>query len=369
MTTPPNADDVASNPAREWAPPDVPPAEPSGVPGAAAPGAPAPPPSADPRRTDRTAVAALVTGLIGLAPVAIAFAATALVRLRRGTEKGRALAFGGLAASLAWTIAGTLAVVLVASGSTLERDATGTITVGGEAPFSELREGDCFTGYRYDYATKIARPGPVRAVPCTEAHTGEVIARAPQASPDGIDAAFTLCRGRSTYLRKSRVRTQLEPYIGLPTPREGDVICAIHRAGGELTTPLVETVDTSLKTYQELTPGTCVSRLTTVDDIIPTVPCGEPHWSEVFATYEISLGGTYAPGTLPPRPADELLRLGTERRCIAEARRIFKRVPPKAGVSIGARWPAPEDWEIGILTVVCYLGANGPGLEGSLMPG
>lgn len=362
MTTPPNADDVAPN--RPWAPPDAVPAAPPEAPRPSAHATPEPP-----RRRDRTAVIALVTGLLGLVPVAVGFAIAALVRLRRGTAKGRALAFGGLAASLAWTVAGTLAVVLVASGSTLERDAAGTITVGGQAPFSELQEGDCFTGYQYDYATQIAHPGTVQAVPCTKAHTGEVVARVPQGSPDGIDAAFTLCRGRSTYLRKSRVRTQLEPYIGLPTAREGDVICAIHRAGGELTIPLVETVDTSLKTYQELTPGTCIGRLTTVRDIIPTVACSEPHWSEVFATYEISLGGTYAPGTLPPRPADESLRLGTERRCFAEARKIFRKVPPRAGVAVSARWPTPEDWEIGNLTVVCYLDANGPGIEGSLMPG
>ncbi|MFD0899806.1 septum formation family protein [Actinomadura sediminis] len=363
MTTPPNADDVDRN--RPWAPPDA--LAPPPSPEAPAPAASEPAESTPARRTDRTAVVALVTGLIGLVPLAVPFAVAALVRLRRGTRKGAALAVTALAASLAWTAAGTIVVVVVAPESTLERDAAGTITAGGTALFSDLREGDCFTGYRYDYATRIARPATVRAVPCAEVHTGEVIARVFQTFPLGIDEALSLCRGKTTYLRKSRVRTRLEPYIGLPRTSRGDVICAMHHAGGELTTPLADTVDTSLTAYQELTPGTCFDRRAD-KTIIPTVPCGEPHWSEVFATYELSLGGTYAPGTLPPRPADDVLRLGAERRCTAEARRMFKRVPPKPGVEIGAIWPTPEDWEIGILTVVCYLDVTGPGLVGPLTP-
>ncbi|MFV2171844.1 septum formation family protein [Actinomadura sp. LOL_016] len=169
------------------------------------------------------------------------------------------------------------------------------ITTGGEALFSDLREGDCFTGYEYEPAAPKVRPA---------------------------------------------------------TSRGGDVVCAVHHSGGELTTPLADTVDTTLKTYQELTPGTCISP-STDKTIIPTVPCGEPHWKEVFATYDISVGGSYAPGTLPPRPEEGELLLGTQRECIAKARKIFETVPPKAGVTVGAMWPTPEDWEIGILTVVC----------------
>ncbi|MBE1535011.1 DUF4190 domain-containing protein [Actinomadura algeriensis] len=367
MTTPPDADEADPNPAREWAPPDVLPAAPSGVPGATAQAAPAPPPSGDPRRTDRTAVVALVTGLVGLVPVAIAFAVAALVRLRRGTAKGRGLAFGGLASSLAWAVAGTIVAVLVLPGSSLERNESGLITVGGEAPFSELREGDCFTGYEYDHTPAKVRPGTVRAVPCAEAHTGEVIARLPSPSSGRPDEVLTICEQKATYLRKSRVRQRLEPYVGLPATGNADVVCAMHHVGGELTTPLVDTVDGSLKTYQELTPGTCI-RVKSNETIIPTVPCGETHWAEVFATYEISLDGTYAPGTLPPRPDEGDLLLGTQRECIAKARQTFERVPPKAGVTVGAIWPTPDDWEIGILTVVCYWHATGPGIKGSLMP-
>ncbi|MFV2171843.1 hypothetical protein ACFHW2_05595 [Actinomadura sp. LOL_016] len=88
MSTPPDADDVAPNPARTWTPPDA----------LASPEAPEtaePPVAGSAAKTERTAVAALVTGLVGLVPVAIALAVAALVRLRRGTRKGEALAITG----------------------------------------------------------------------------------------------------------------------------------------------------------------------------------------------------------------------------------------------------------------------------------
>ncbi|QFG25691.1 DUF4190 domain-containing protein [Actinomadura sp. WMMB 499] len=371
MTTPPDADDIGRN--RPWAPPDAVPATPPEAPDGAAPGAPEPPSPEPPRRMDRTAVIALVTGLLGLVPVALGFAVASLVRLRRGTQRGRALAVAALAASLTWTVAGTLVAVLSASGSSLERNESGTITVAGEAPFAELQEGDCFTGY--DPMTPVEELGTVLAVPCTTPHTGEIIARIPLPDDAIPDTPDVLCTGRYTYLRKSRAHERLEPYFGVPAAGRGQgrerwIVCAQHLPEGELRTPLAATVDHSLKTYEQLTPGTCVRSWTLERPIVTSVvPCGEPHWNEVFATYEISLDGTYAPGSLPPYPFGEVLYPEALGRCSAEAGSLFRKVPPKPGLEIDAVLPHQAEWSIGILTVLCTVRATGEGMQGSIMPG
>lgn len=83
---------------------------------AARPSAPPPPgawprPPGAPARTSRLAIAALVTGLLGLVPVATGLAIGALVRTGRRGERGRGLAVGGLVASAAWVVAGVVGLV------------------------------------------------------------------------------------------------------------------------------------------------------------------------------------------------------------------------------------------------------------------
>ncbi|WP_346045995.1 DUF4190 domain-containing protein [Actinomadura chokoriensis] len=61
------------------------------------------PPAAVRRPTNRFAVVALVTGLVGMVVFAVGFAVAALVQTGRRGEKGRGLAIGGIAASLVWS--------------------------------------------------------------------------------------------------------------------------------------------------------------------------------------------------------------------------------------------------------------------------
>ncbi|RSN71184.1 hypothetical protein [Actinomadura sp. WAC 06369] len=375
MTTPPDAGEADPAPAGSWTPPDaLPPAstEATEAAGAAAAATPTPAENRAARETDRTAVVALITGLIGLVPLAVPFAVAALVRLRRGTRKGRALAAGALAASLAWTAAAALAAVLASSDPALDRDAAGAVTTNAEVPFAELRDGDCFRGY--DFPTPIESLGTVTAVPCTAPHTGEIIARVPLPDDAAPSTPNIVCTDKYMYLQKSRAQKQLAPLFGVLETGRGKagerwIVCAQHYKGTGLRTPLAATVDNSLKAYYQLTPGTCIKSRTVERPIVTSaVPCSEPHWNEVFATYEISVGGTYAPGTLPELPS-ELVYRDALARCAAEARKLFRKVPPKPGLEIEALPPLPADRERGILTVLCTVRADGEGMRGSIMPG
>ena len=66
-----------------------------------------------PKRTNGRAIAALVTGILALVPVAIGLAIGALVQIRRRDEAGKGLAIGGLAAAGVWTL---LLVAVIAAG-------------------------------------------------------------------------------------------------------------------------------------------------------------------------------------------------------------------------------------------------------------
>ena len=69
-----------------------------------------------PRRTNRLAVAALVTGVLALVPVAVALAWAALRQIGRRDEDGRGLAMGAICASAVWTLVAALgAVALIKS--------------------------------------------------------------------------------------------------------------------------------------------------------------------------------------------------------------------------------------------------------------
>lgn len=70
-----------------------------------------------PRRTNALAIAALVTGIVGLVPVAIGLAVAALVQIRRRDEAGTGLAVGGLVAAGVWTLIIGLITLAVMAGA------------------------------------------------------------------------------------------------------------------------------------------------------------------------------------------------------------------------------------------------------------
>jgi hypothetical protein len=89
------------------------------------------------QRQDGYAVAALVTSLPGLVPIAVVLAGIALRRIKRTGSRGKRLAYGALAISLCWMIAIGVAVALGLYG---ERRAG----IGRTVAISEVAVQQCF---------------------------------------------------------------------------------------------------------------------------------------------------------------------------------------------------------------------------------
>ncbi|MFB4308068.1 septum formation family protein [Actinomadura sp. GTD37] len=389
MTTPPPTDDVPdgpaepaepaqptkpaepaepaeeSGPASDWAEPDASP--PATAPSPAGPPAPQPPPALPPRpaRTNRLAIAALVTGLLGLLPLAAGFGIAALVQAGRRGEKGKGLAIGGLAASAVWVVAGVVAATAVAGSLlTVERDESGHVSRSDRVLPGLLRVGDCFTGFNGDARTSL-----VTALPCTQPHEGELAAklRLPDGPYPGEKEVFELanqaCSQRLIDLEKSRYSEHLQPYAAAPGRtawRSGDreVLCLIQIEGaGKITLPLAQTLDPNLKLWYELVRGDCLGKWDGEAMAQRTLSCTEEHWSEVYAVFELK-DGPY-PGT---GKADRRAEDGCDDRYDRAFRGgrtpdLVMRVPP-----------AKEDWTAGVRTVVCLGESEDRPLKKPLLP-
>ncbi|XRQ03435.1 septum formation family protein [Actinomadura welshii] len=328
-----------------------------------------------PGRTNRLAIAALVTGLLGLVLLAVGFAIAALVQTGRRREKGKGLALGALVASGVWTVvAAIMAATAVTSTFSVDRDDGGRVTKSGKVLGSALREGDCFTG------GDGAPSGFVTALPCTEPHDGEVIATPtlpaePYPGDETVDAAAAqACYQRGLYLQKSRRVRDLNFFHLWPDElrwADGDrrVTCAVRYTGpGTLTTPLRETVDTGLKTVEELSVGDCIENWNTSTPVLPVISCDEPHEFQVYGEFQTPMGGTYALGDYPPYPGEAKVEKQAARRCAKQARKVFAKNPPPVPVDGMLVWPREEDWFNGNTQVLCLVkGLRGP-LKRSVVP-
>ncbi|GAA1812282.1 DUF4190 domain-containing protein [Actinomadura chokoriensis] len=382
MTTPPPSDDAPG-----WAPPDAPQAD-VPPPGAADPAAPAPPPYSGPpapppftagapygpvrRPTNQFAVFAVVTGLVGLIPLAIGFAVTALVQAGRRGEKGRGLAVGGLAASVVWVLAGVVALA-VTSALPPDEDRAGAHR-GGVAPITGLDVGDCFTGFTDDGSGGYQ----AKELPCTQPHKGEVVARAEapasvQLSRDSMTRwAENLCQDKTEYLMRSRYRNELEPYYDWsgdePFDDDGLTLTCVVRYSGSapLTTPLVATVDTKLKTYNQLTTGECIDEWEETDPFTATVSCTKPHRYQVYATFtlETSDGSMDFGGY----PGEEALDEKAARGCDKRADKVFRNASIERDLEILYVMPSEADWMLSIHDIVCMVQAANGKLKKSVLP-
>ncbi|MEV5831952.1 septum formation family protein [Spirillospora sp. NPDC052242] len=345
-----------------------------GPPNQGAPPVGGPQPPEEPARTSGLAVTALVTGLVGLVPLALGFGIAALVHRRRKTRTGKSFAIVGIAAAAAWSAAvSVLLPVAVETVFTPERDASGSISESGTTAFSALRKGDCFTDYDSTERLRL-----VRAVPCAEPHTGEVVMHT--ALPDGPwpgedraqRAAHVVCGREIGRLRKSPLYPALKPYtevpnnVGWKTGRR-KTICAVHhddeRKGG-----LADTVNTELRTYEELSRWRCIKGWAQEKHpLVSPVSCSRPHFAQVFATYEFQPGLEDDPLSYPPYPDRKALEQQVMSQCEAHAVKTWPRLP-RPDLQLFVVPPHPYDWEIGIRTVVCMVNVPGERLRGSLAP-
>ncbi|MEV4677631.1 MULTISPECIES: DUF4190 domain-containing protein [Actinomadura] len=368
MTTPPSADDLPEDPAPAWAPPDAPadpppsPAPPStpapsSTPapplGAAPPPGALPPPGLPPRtgpaRTNRLAIAALITGVLALVPFAVGFGIAALVQAGRRGEKGRGLAAGGLAASAVWVaVAAVAAAAAVGSLLTVDRDESGHVTGKDRVLPSLLRVGDCFTGFDGNVQALVT------ALPCTRPHQGEVSAslRLPGTDYPGDHEVFQqaedACFLRLARLQKSRYAEDLQLYVITPTRptwRSGDreaVCLMLYEGTGKISAPLAETLDPNRKLWHELARGDCLGKWSEDLPAQRVLACTDEHWMEVFAVFRLEDG---------PYPGAK----ATERRAEAGCDKRYEKVFSGRRTPDILTWMMPEEdeWTSGIRTVVC----------------
>jgi Domain of unknown function (DUF4190)/Septum formation len=239
----------------------VPPSGPQQVPYQPPPGAPYPPapgqpyqypapypaeygfgyPSGNPPGTSGLAIGALVTGLVGLGPIAVGLGIGALVTMRRTRESGTGMAIAGIVLGALQVLAfGALVVIGIAAGeddSVADPDVPTQTSDQPVVDIGELGQGECFDETETDFE--------VIAQPCDTAHDGEVFATlvlAPRAYPGDRavrDEAEAACdREFKRYVGVDVHASELESDFVYPSrdmweDGERDVICLAYGPDGE----------------------------------------------------------------------------------------------------------------------------------------
>ncbi|MDL4818022.1 DUF4190 domain-containing protein [Actinomadura opuntiae] len=355
VTTPPDADHVPETPAEAWAPPVGPPHSPGFAP---------PPPAPGPRRTNRLAIAALVTGFLGLVVFAIGFAIAALVQAGRRNEKGRGLAIGALAASTAWIIALATVAVVVPARHSHHGGATAAPDVrNGKPRVTTLQIGDCFDAFEEDINRIYANP-----VSCTGQHEGEIGAAItmPGSAYRGDAAlmaeATRLCGQQTHYLMKNRFANDIEMHVDRPRRDawehgEHHVTCVLRYTGKEKLMGTLGSLTWGPRYYTQLVAGDCVREWSKTR--LETVDCSKPHEIQVYSVYD--LHGNNYPST---RAAED----GILRDCAERAVKLFGTHPLRS-LMPGYGFPSKHGWTIGERRIVCTFTAAHGRLRHSVMPG
>ncbi|MBB5787758.1 DUF4190 domain-containing protein [Jiangella mangrovi] len=198
--------------------------------------------------TNGLAVAALVFGIIGGIPLAIAFGVIALGRTANGRQAGRGLAVAGLVCAGVW-VAGLIGLGLVSSITEPERDEAGQLTEEGDLSAYDIEIGDCLNGLRdvEDDTSVVSLP----AVPCSEPHEGEVYATFELTRDDypGLDGIIAQADERCwEALRTYSTRAYEDQNIGFhylyPAeemwPQDRAIVCIAMAMEGTLTGSLKE---------------------------------------------------------------------------------------------------------------------------------
>jgi hypothetical protein len=194
------------------------------------------------------AVAALVTGIVGLVPVSVACAAVALSRLRGSSRSGRAQAVGGLLASVLWVLVSVaVAAVLIVRASSgaapPDTSAAGGGQAGAGAPTSASSSGPSsgsagsspaprqlipsIQAPRFDAAIRLSRGDCIVELPtsgeidgivlteCTRPHQAQVGATFSPAgsSYPGLDRLGSIARSQGPVRLGKALRAGAPPLI------------------------------------------------------------------------------------------------------------------------------------------------------------
>ena len=313
------------------------------------------------RRTNHFAIFALVTGLVGMVVLAVAFAAVALVQTRRRGERGIRLAIGALAASAAWILA---VVALLAAPPNLR---LGDDRGDGLAAIADLDAGDCFTGLT-DNGTGGFR---AKEMACSQPHEGEVVAHAEVPSGESTTWAEQLCGKKTEYLRRSRYYEDLKAYYdwsGGESSGEGQMLTCVMRYTGSasLTAPLAATVDTRLKTYDQLNTGECIDEWEVTDPFTAAISCEKPHRFQVYATFTLSTGDSSM--EYGGYPGEDALAKKAAPGCGKRADKVFRQAPLDPDLELMYVMPSEANWYAGVHDIVCLVTTSHGKLKKSVLP-
>lgn len=206
-----------------------------------------PPPMPRPPKAKMNALAvvALVTGIVGLVPLAAIFGFIALKQVAQRGERGRDLAVTGLTIAGVWLVIIAVAVTQKMSPKA-ERDNAGAVAQNGRLTVFDLKKGDCFNNVPAEDKNVMA----VDAVACAQPHDAEVLDKVEMpkgGTYPGREAASAeiekLCDNLvGDRLANSPIRQEVGLYILYPTAESwaqgdrGGVCIAVGDA--KLTTPV-----------------------------------------------------------------------------------------------------------------------------------
>jgi hypothetical protein len=151
----------------------------AGQPPGPAPGEPSPYEAPRPAGTDGVAIASLVTGILGLALVAVGLGIAGLVRIKKSGRSGKGLAIAGIVLGALGTVAWTFLVVFFV-WLVNDEDFQDSFQEGFQEGFNDsyndsmglgMAVGDCF-----EPPADLTSGDPVTPADCSAAHGAEVIA-------------------------------------------------------------------------------------------------------------------------------------------------------------------------------------------------
>ncbi|MFJ4651777.1 DUF4190 domain-containing protein [Nocardia sp. NPDC088792] len=192
--------------------------------------------------TNGFAIAAFITGLLGMCLLALPFGFVALSQIKQRGQQGRGLAIAGMVISVAWLVFGVLIGVVAAvtdhssstgSGVYPSADPTGTT---GYTLLRNLKTGDCVNGVGVGTRIKGAT-----VVDCAQPHDGEVLTtfRLPTYDSDQAarDYAETQCSQPFDQLNRDDLKLfWYRPETSTDWAQDGSVQCIVRNAqGGKLT--------------------------------------------------------------------------------------------------------------------------------------
>ncbi|WP_456787815.1 DUF4190 domain-containing protein [Cellulomonas sp. P5_C5] len=167
-------------------------------------------------RVEPTAVWSLVTGILGLGPVALVLAVVAFRRLAARHTRGRGLAIAGAVLGVVGTIGlvvGVTVAVLTVMGT---RPLPADVPAARDARAQQLVTGNCVLSVPAD-----GRVDTVRVVPCAESHEAQVVTEftfAPEAVWPGQQSADARV-ARACVLDASEIEAGVRTVTWSPTER------------------------------------------------------------------------------------------------------------------------------------------------------